>query len=376
MFFSFAAKKLENDVKKIESLAKDIKIMNIENKTLLDVIKTRQDSLNKLIAEKESSLPWLSNAIADIFYYKDEEIAYFLKNKPHPAHTKAEEIKQAASEKREWIKNFKQIQYLLNQYESYFPWIKEYVDEDLDALMKRLTESKTINEEDIDPVLQFMTRTEYDSLSTADRNQRALDRFFASRKKPYEIGRDYERYIGYLYEKEGYKVSYYGIEEGFEDLGRDLICIKGNETEVVQCKNWAKHKTIHEKHINQLFGTTVKYFLEHNQIHNFQKQMDIFPELIKSGHIKAAFITSTTLSETAMKFAEALGIRVVQNIPMKKDYPVIKCNIGNKKEKIYHLPFDQQYDKTMICKKGECYVATVQEAEDLGFRRAYRWMGN
>jgi hypothetical protein len=37
---------------------------------------------------------------------------------------------------------------------------------------------------------------------------------------------------------------------------------------------------------------------------------------------------------------------------------------------------DQMYDKVIIGdEKGECYVSTVKEAEDLGFRRAWRWSG-
>lgn len=53
---------------------------------------------------------------------------------------------------------------------------------------------------------------------------------------------------------------------------------------------------------------------------------------------------------------------------------MIKCNISKDGEKIYHLPFDQQYDRVSIAnKKGACYVATVAEAEEQGFRRAYKW---
>jgi len=44
--------------------------------------------------------------------------------------------------------------------------------------------------------------------------------------------------------------------------------------------------------------------------------------------------------------------------------------------KIYHLPFDQQYDSTIIKYKNECYVETIAEAEALGFRRAFRWRGD
>lgn len=43
-------------------------------------------------------------------------------------------------------------------------------------------------------------------------------------------------------------------------------------------------------------------------------------------------------------------------------------------ERVYHLPFDQQYDTTVIePDRGELYAATVAEAEELGFRRAWRW---
>jgi hypothetical protein len=165
-----------------------------------------------------------------------------------------------------------------------------------------------------------------------------------------------------------------GIEKGLEDLGRDLVCIKDNEIEIVQCKCWASHKTIHEKHINQLYGTVVKYFIDHNQIINRKKNLTLFPELISSGQIKAAFVTSTKISETAKKFATALGVKIIEEKPLDK-YPLIKCNIGANGDRIYHLPFDQQYDKTLIKNKGEFYASTVKEAEDKGFRRAFRWRG-
>jgi hypothetical protein len=39
-----------------------------------------------------------------------------------------------------------------------------------------------------------------------------------------------------------------------------------------------------------------------------------------------------------------------------------------------HLPFDQQYDATLVeLERGERWVSTVAEAEALGFRRAWRW---
>lgn len=55
-------------------------------------------------------------------------------------------------------------------------------------------------------------------------------------------------------------------------------------------------------------------------------------------------------------------------------YPMVKCNISDwNVEKIYHLPFDQQYDKCIIEKdKSEFCAVTIQEAEEVSFRRAER----
>lgn len=62
---------------------------------------------------------------------------------------------------------------------------------------------------------------------------------------------------------------------------------------------------------------------------------------------------------------------------MPSKYPCIKCNISTDGEKIYHLPFDQQYDKTKInINKGEFYCEKIEEAEKRGFRRAYKWQGD
>ncbi len=120
-----------------------------------------------------------------------------------------------------------------------------------------------------------------------------------------------------------------------------------------------KDKIIHEKHLFQLYGTCIVYGIENNL----------------QNPPYGVFITSCALSETARKVADALRLHVRQHIPIK-DYPCIKCNVGKEKEKIYHLPFDQQYDKIKMTKGNGCfYAATVAEAEAAGFRRAWRWHG-
>ena len=167
---------------------------------------------------------------------------------------------------------------------------------------------------------------------------------------------DYERYIGYLREQAGFRVTYHGIFQGLEDLGRDLLAERDNEIEVIQCKRWALTKTIHEKHIFQLLGTVLAARLEH-------------PDKT----VRGTFTTTTTLSDRAREFARLLDIRVEENEPLA-DYPRIKCNLSRTGERIYHLPFDQQYDTTVITPDtGELGASTVAEAEAAGFRRAWRW---
>ncbi len=56
---------------------------------------------------------------------------------------------------------------------------------------------------------------------------------------------------------------------------------------------------------------------------------------------------------------------------------MIKCNIGVSGDKIYHLPMDQQYDRIINKKNSKLtYCKTINEAESLGYRKAYKWKGN
>ena len=170
----------------------------------------------------------------------------------------------------------------------------------------------------------------------------------------------YERYVGYLYEDQGYDVEYSGIIKRIEDLGRDLIAIREDKIIIIQCKNWAKFKKIYENSIFQFFGTVFQY-----------------KDQNKDKIVKAIFYSTTELSDLARRFANELGIELKENFKMDNKYACIKCNISRVDgTKIYHLPFDQQYDKVKIEKqKGEFYCKTVKEAEEAGFRRAFRYKG-
>lgn len=321
------------------------------------------EAINNLAKEKSQGFPWLAQAYADYFYLQDLNRASYLEHKSHPAKKAAEHVREIAAERRIAEKLHRILRYQLEYYENLFPWLIDFKGEDIDDLIRQILEKKRKGqdyfEEPDDPAKKWLTAAEYDKLPRIEKYQLALDRYWQKKKSKWEIGRDYERYIGYQYETLGYNVFYQGIIEGLADLGRDLVAIKDSSAEIVQCKYWSREKQIHEKHIFQLYGTVIAYKIDR-----------------PTTQVSACFVTSTKLSDRAQAFAKELRIKVVEGLPLDH-YPCVKCNVSRRDgTKIYHLPFDQQYDRTIIEEeRNECYVKTVKEAEELGFRRAFRWRG-
>jgi hypothetical protein len=373
--FNTEEKQLLDKLAEIDNI--DGEIRNILNKTTknLQEIKKYKRDINKLIEEKTKGFPWLADAISQYHELRDSKISEFLERKLRPALSSAERVREIAKEKRISEKKFRVTRNLIKYYETLFPWLPEFVGEDIDELVESLTQENSRGISQDDPVKFYLTKGEYEKLSVTERNQKALDRYWSKKKSSWELGRDYERYVGYLYENAGFRVYYQGIEAGLEDLGRDLIAKRNGEVKVIQCKYWSQYKTIHEKHICQLFGTTLKYWLEQKKILR-KRQKQFLASLVKKDKISGVFVTSTNLSDIAKDFAVELGIQVKDKFPLE-EYPSIKCNISKRTgEKIYHLPMDQQYDRTLVEKdRDECYVGTVADAEKLGFRRAWRWSG-
>ncbi len=341
--------------------------------------RTDREAAETLLDEKTKGFPWLASAWADYLVLRDEKLADYMDRKSPPAHKSADIVRKCKKDKRRLEKLSLVTKYLLDYYEALFPWLTDFKEDDVDELLAELLGKTDTDEEgddvsDYDRARDWLTPDEYNNLPNVEKYQRALDNYWNRRKRSWQIGRDYERYVGYLYERNGFDVYYQGIFKGLEDLGRDLICKKDGRVEVVQCKYWAKTKMIHEKHINQLFGTTVMYYIQ--QRYTSKGQMELFPDLLGREHIVPCFHTSTFLSKTSKEFADALGVKYVENCPLDR-YPSIKCNISRRTgEKIYHLPFDQQYDNTVVEReRHEMYVETVAEAEQFGFRRAFRWKG-
>lgn len=186
-------------------------------------------------------------------------------------------------------------------------------------------------------------------------NQKCLNKYLKKPMTPFERGKQYEKYLGYLFEKKGYDVQFHGAVNGRSDLGIDLILSKYGEAHIVQAKCWAEDRCIREKHIFQLYGSMIYFKLAAKR--NYRG-------------VRAVFYTTAKYSDVAMNVAEVLGVEL-RNEVFDENYPRIKCNVSANGEKIYHLPVDPYYDKVKIKPHlGELYVHTVKEAVAHGFRRA------
>ena len=337
-----------------------------------------KEAIAQLAQEKSQGFPWLTKAYHDFLQLQDQRIVDYLRMKPHPAEETANRIeRQIAKERREAEKAARISAYLLDYCRYLAPWLDEYIGleaSELDEIIKEIHSSWEKKEQDFDEEVKRQVGPKYyEGLTPSERLQKKLDWYWQKpNKSNWQIGRDYERYIGYLYEIKGWNVYYHG-KKGFEDLGRDLICRKNQAVEIIQCKRWAQEKIIHEKHIYYLFGTTVEYCLENFGDQNLQ--LALFPTAVRERNIIPKLVTTIDVSQKAEQVAKVLGV-AIEKVP-SNSYPSIKCNVARRTgEKIFHLPFDQQYDTALIEEERlECYVATVAEAEALGSRHAYRWRG-
>lgn len=303
-------------------------------------LKNELQEIKKIVEEKQQTYPWLANLIAS---YKAAKFESRIK-------PSADKRKMLATIKRAE----KEKALLANQlavYEYIFPILNSFKELPPDSIISNLSDAK-----DTGFNYNWLSEEEYKILTSAEKQQLWIKNYFAKRSKnAWEAGIKYERYIGYLCEQEGCTVKYTGALLKLNDMGRDLIATQGNTVYIIQCKRFSEGKEIHENHLFQLFGSTCHYSAEH-----------------PNKKVVGVFVTTSHLSDVARECANKLDILLYENTEFK-EYPIIKCNIGKTGEKIYHLPFDQQYDNVTIkANSDEMYVSTIEEAEHLGFRHAMK----
>lgn len=346
---------------KVDKYAEDAKLKEKENRNLIELHAQKEEQFRKVI---QSRTPFTTTAMmfADWESVVFAEAEHFLRNKQHPAQKAADAVSQLRKDARKAIMESKEMEYKYLFLLDAFPELKNYVDDEESLIHLSDYNNYCDFVDGRDRVLDWISQEEYNRLSIDERNQLALDKYKRRHKSNWEVGMEYELYIGYLLRKDGFFIKQFGIENGLNDLGRDILAEKAHldgsrAIYIVQCKNWSQNKQLHENVVCQLFGTTLEYQIRHQHFMNTK--------------ITPLLVTTTELSDTAKEFAKRLGV-IVKIVPMG-EYPMIKCNIDSM---IYHLPFDQQYYTTQIKEsKGERYVWTVKEATSLGYRRAMRWKG-
>lgn len=358
---------LQNVQEENEKLKKEIKKKAVEVEEMQEALQKLVpviDGINNFEDEKYNDL---AAVYADYMVLHYDLTADYLDTKKRPARAKAREVRELKAQTKIQLEKFRLIQYKLEAIIQLFPDLEGYMESFED--IKELDNADNLQsfQDDFDRTQNFLSKEEYLGLNEVERNQMALDRYAQGKKSKWQIGRDYEMSCGYMLKNEGFLVNYFGIEQRIKDLGRDLIAVRDNTHYIVQCKYWSKQKVIHEKHITQLFGTTIEYELE---------KLDELRLIQPFEKVVPMFMTNISLSDTARKFAKRLGVEVREQVEMK-EFPRIKCNSGKDEKgqitKIYHLPFDQQYDRTVVSNIGDTYAFTVKEAVDNGYRRAFRY---
>ncbi|GAB1404465.1 hypothetical protein MASR1M74_16440 [Lentimicrobium sp.] len=344
-----------------ELRTKKTRIENLEN-----CIKEKDSLYEKISDISEVNVSHISMLYADFLtleYNISEK--FFSRSNSYVNKDKVLKITELKKRTKEHIEKYRLLEYKYEYLLSIFPELEIFTDSiaSLKEFNKEFNENINELQIDFDRTRYYLSKEEYLKLSEEERNQLALDRYINGRKTNWQIGRDYEMFIGYEYEKEGFEVNYYGIEYNLNDLGRDLIVSNNDVIKIIQCKYWSQDKVIREKHITQLYGTTVQFIISNNQT-----RKKVIPVLV----------TNTKLSDKAKEFANFLNVEYVEHKKLG-DYPRIKCNTNRDEfgfeTYIYHLPFDQQYDRTKISRKGDFYAFCVKEAMSKGFRRAKRFYG-
>lgn len=342
---------------KQKQLSDERGILRYEHNNKMQLLSIKEQTYEDVL--KGSLFKRSASMYADYKELEINAIETYLMTKKNPIKagcSTAEELKKLKQSKREDVARYKEMLYKWEYLMNVFPELEDYVDDD--ELTSTVADYENLEDlqNDYDRAKLYVSKEEYEGMSVNARNQLALDRWWKQPCGVEEAGKRYELYCGYCFEKKGYKVEYHGIKEGKNDLGIDLIATKDGKTLIIQCKRRRQEGKIHHNTVCQLFGSTV-WYADRKKLKLFE---DVTPVLMTSGK----------LDETAEKMAKVLSIEVCHK-PMGI-YPIIKCNINNG-NKIYHLPFDQQYNNTIIePEKGEFYALTVEEATKAEFRRAFR----
>lgn len=140
----------------------------------------RARGIAKIVEQRKIQFPWLATAIADFHALEAERDAKILETKKHPAVKAAEEVREHSRRRREAELNFRLLRYRAEYYEKLFPWIVDFIGDDVPDSSVDISGPQA--EPTDDPVKTWLNDAEYRNLSVTEKNQLALDRWRQSKK--------------------------------------------------------------------------------------------------------------------------------------------------------------------------------------------------
>lgn len=234
-FVAFILYKLYKISNERDEVLNKLRVLEAKCSKLEKLDEQRASYLNEFLhSDNLSGFPYIASLIAD---YKliDLDYAIISLNWGHNVkrQQKVRSLIEIRKELKTVISQYKEIQYQLDYLKTLYPAI----DDILSTAYEDLVVKDIADTSKIDSVKKYLSKDEYNSLSQTEANQLALDRYIESHKKnKWQVGRDYELYVGYKYSLLGYDIDYFGSYNGVADLGRDLIAKKENTTLIIQCK--------------------------------------------------------------------------------------------------------------------------------------------
>jgi len=191
-------------------------------------------------------------------------------------------------------------------------------------------------EPELDPALLYLTTGERESnaLTRTEKFQRALT-VIGQGQMALGNGRDTNGTSATGHHAMVSKLEYHGIAYGFEDLGRDLICIKGDDIRASNASVWSAVKSSTKTHLPA-----------HRNWIMYESTRTIDQSCSKNQKIIRGCSLQRISPIPPAKFASNPGVRIVQNLPLGR-YPRNQVHVSLREVRKY-LPFDQQYDRTLI----------------------------
>lgn len=356
--------KNEEELKKIQ-LENDIEIAKKDKAHKRKLEKIEAETKQKEIDQQlkiELSQYKINSTMNKIFEEYTEKrlmkFENFFRTKKNPSMKSAEYIKEIKEE-------YKQLE---SENRKYSLILSEFFDEEENT--KEEMEANSFESEDEAYKYGKVEKEVWNNLSYIEKLDVVLERYKNTWKNKLNIGLEFERYCGYLYEKKGYQVKYHGILNGKADGGIDLIAKNKKETIYIQCKYWGNNKLIRENTISQLFGSALKMALDNGESY------ESFIQKIIENKISILLLTKTAISEEAKMFCEKLKVKYKESIEIDSEYPRVKLVYGE--ERIFYIPTDLQYDNINFGSTNKDYARaySCKEAENLGYRHCFKWLGN